>query len=240
MIGVHCLQRAFLAAIVTMAVGGAARAAEQVFDYTITHPKYGTIGTYTNVVNESAGGYRVRTRVHIQVKAMGFTLYRQDADRLEEWRGDRLISFQGVTETNGKRLEITGQAQGDAFVINLPDETLVAPGDVTPVNPWATASRSWTARATQGQTIMSTTTGKLYAATVSGGDERSVTLNGAARRLREFDISFGDKRDVVWVDRDGLPVAFRTIENGAPVDLVLTRRSRDDSIIDLISSAFLP
>ena len=28
--------------------------------------------------------------------------------------------------------------------------------------------------------------------------------------------------------------------DGAPVDLVLARRSRDDSIVDLISSAFLP
>jgi hypothetical protein len=39
-------------------------------------------------------------------------------------------------------------------------------------------------------------------------------------RLHQYEI-VGDKRQFVWLDSSGTPVAFRTEEDGAPVDFVL-------------------
>jgi len=34
-----------------------------------------------------------------------------------------------------------------------------------------------------------------------------------------------DKRQEVWIDSRGIPVQFRTVENGTPIDFVLTRET---------------
>src|SRR5688500_15179156 len=82
-----------------------ASAAPQKLVYEIRHSAYGSIGTYTNSVETSADETTVTTEGRIRVAILGIVLYRQDFDRVERWVGERLISFQGLTTTNGRATE---------------------------------------------------------------------------------------------------------------------------------------
>ena len=44
----------------------------------------------------------------------------------------------------------------------------------------------------------------------------------ARLRLKRYDI-VGNKRQSVWFDDRGIPVAFRTVEENTPIDFVVTR-----------------
>ena len=122
--------------LLLLAAMPAAGATETTYEYKIEHPRYGDIGTYANVVRAVGDVYEIETELHVAVKVLGIVMHREDAKRTERWQGDRLVSFEGVTITNGDRLEISGQAQGDHFVVTTPAGKITAPASVHPSNPW--------------------------------------------------------------------------------------------------------
>ena len=201
------------ASVALLAMAGTANAAAETLEYRVHHATYGDIGTYTNLIDRRGEMTSVRSELHLAVKLVGIVVWRQEAFRTEEWRQNRLVSFDGVTVTNGKALEVHGEARGDHFVITAPRGTIEAPATVHPSNPWS-------AMVLEPGAMMSTSTGEVSTVSVIGGEVQTVELDGARRRLRQFDI-IGEKHRVVWLDDDRVPVAFRTEERGAAVDFIL-------------------
>lgn len=195
---------------------GPAFAGEQVLEYRIQHPTYGDIGTYTNIIDRNGGDVRVQTNLRIAVKVLGITMFRQEAQRVERWHDNRFVGFDGLTVTNGDKLEVHGEARGGNFAIKTDKGTVLAPGNIHPSNPWSPMVLS-------GQLVMSTRNGEVLPARVTGGQQETVAFNGYAQRLHQYEVDT-DKRQFVWFDDRGVPVAFRTEERGTPVDFVLVRQ----------------
>jgi hypothetical protein len=205
------------AAAFFIAVQQAVAGQVQSFVYKVVHPDYGTIGTYTNEIVREGDQIHVASRLEIAVRFLGMAMYTQQANRREEWRGGRLVSFRGVTVTNGKRVDITGDAVGDHFVVTSPRGTVEAPGDIKPTNPW---SPQFFAAAT----LMSTRTGRVLDAHVTPSRDTVVGVDGRPVTVRRFDI-VSDKRETVWIDDSDVTVGFRVIEEGRPVDFILIYQS---------------
>jgi hypothetical protein len=200
-------------AVALCALAGPVRAETQAYTYAVQHPTFGRIGTYTNIIKQSGDRTQVISRLRIAIRILGFVVYRQDATRNEEWRGNRLISFQSVTTTNGKSFDVSGLARGNTFVITTPAGTTFAPADVRPSNPWSRAIL-------RAHVMMSTKTGKIEDVRIIGGNETVTTFDGKTRLLRRYLIE-GRKRGVVWLDNHGVPVAFKVWEHGTPIQMVL-------------------
>jgi uncharacterized protein DUF6134 len=201
-----------LTAIALNAMAGSAVASETLA-YRVHHASYGNIGTYTNVIERRGDNTTVRSELHLTVKLLGVVVWRQEAFRSEVWGQNRLISFDGVTVTNGKRIEVHGAARGDRFVIAAPGGTVEAPASVHPSNPWS-------AMVLAPGAMMSTSTGEVTTVGIIGGEMQAVEIGGKTLHLRQFDI-IGEKHRVVWFDANRVPVAFRTEERGAVVDFIL-------------------
>src|SRR5690349_6454733 len=126
------------AALFAMTVAaGPALANPESYEYRVIHPTYGDIGTYTNIVDRIGDSAEVRTELKLRVRILGITVWRQEAQRVERWRGPTLLSFDGVTVTNGDKLEVHGAARDGGFAITTPTGTVMAPGSVHPSNPWS-------------------------------------------------------------------------------------------------------
>lgn len=215
MVQVKSLPTALILAIVVLgALGGSARADTRTYTYIVEHPTFGHIGTYTDTVEQFGGHTWLESRLHVVIRLLGFVVFRQDAVRSEEWSGGRLILFHGVTITNGKKLEVTGKAEGNTFVINSPAGTTRAPADVYPSNPWSAGMLN-------SKVLMSTRTGEIENIHITGGGETPVTFDGKTRLLHQYRIE-GRKPGVIWLNDRNIPVAFRVWEHGTPVDFVLS------------------
>jgi len=198
-------------------VGASATSAgREIYEYRVVHSAHGDIGNYTNVVERRGDDTEVRTELHIAVKILGIVAYREEAQRIERWHRQQLVSFDGVTLINGERLEVRGEARDRGFVITTPTGTVSAPANVHPSNPWSVMVLN-------SEAMMSTRTGKLFTGSVKGGEARLVTLDGRTLWLRQFEV-VSDKHELVWFDDHGVPVAFRTEEGGSDVDFILSHR----------------
>jgi hypothetical protein len=192
-----------------------AHATETVYNYHIEHSSYGDIGTYSNTVRTDGDRAEVRSQLHVIVKILGMVVHREDADRTEIWKGDRLVRFDGVTDTNGKEIRIHGEAQGDNFVVTGPEGTNVVPGDVHPSNPWSPMVFNT-------DMMLSPKNGRVEKVSVAAASNYTpVIFDGQQKLLKRFDV-VGQEHDKVWLDEKGTPYAFQTVQEGETVDFVMT------------------
>jgi hypothetical protein len=82
--------------------------------YKVSHSMFGDIGTYTNTIEPAAGGVTVQTQAHFAINALGVPLYHEDSTRTEQWQGDRLVAFHGLTTRGADSKKIDGQARGNS------------------------------------------------------------------------------------------------------------------------------
>ncbi len=205
-IAIACLQ--------ALAPARASAGTQLVFEYRIEHPTYGDIGTFINRITKAGTTTDVQTSVRVAVKFFGATVYREISDRTERWLGDRLVAFHGVTDKDGERFEVNGQAQGGKFVVTGRDGTFTAPADVQPPNPWS-------ASCLKADTMLSSVSGRVFAAHVIDRGEDLVTVAGQKYRAHKYEVDT-DRPHTVWFDDRGLPLQIESIERGDPVRLVLT------------------
>jgi hypothetical protein len=190
-----------------------ALAGQQVYTYAVVHPIHGEIGTFTDTIDRNSETTRIDGRLRIAVKLLGIVFFREESDTTVIMRGDRLVSLQSVTEREGRHLEVHGEAQGDQFVVNAMAGSFAGPATIVPADPWFL-------KRIGEETVVFTDTGRITNVHISGGDYDTVSVNGVSVSARHF-IVMGVKRQEVWLDNREIPVMFRTVENGTPIDFVL-------------------
>jgi len=203
-----------LGMVLSVLVGATPTLAEQqLYTYSIMHPIYGQIGTLTNTINRDPEGMQIDARLRIAVEFLGIVLYHQETDITEIMRGNRLVSLQSVINKDGRHSDVHGETQGDQFVVKATAGSSVGPASIFPSDPWV-LNRAGEA------TVVYPDTGRIITLVISGGEYGAVSLNGASMSARHF-IVMGDKRQEVWLDNQGVPIMFRSVEDGTPIDFVL-------------------
>ena len=199
---------------------GPAQAEAYQLDYTVSHSKYGDIGTYTNVVDTEGQTTTVTTRLNVQVRFLGIPAYRQTAQRVEKWEGGRLVALHAVTATNGKNSEVDGAAKSNHFEIMTAKGPEEAPALVRVANPWSPAVLN-------GDTIIAPDDGTVSKVQISAPQDTTVTAGNTAVPVKQYDIDLVgiNKRYQVWFDGSGTPVKFDMIEDGSTVTFTLAAKT---------------
>jgi hypothetical protein len=200
-----------------MASAPPASAALQKFVYQVRHSTYGQIGTYTNSVETTGDRTTVTTEGRIRVSILGIVLYRQDFDRVERWMGERLMSFQGMTTTNGRAIEVKGEAEGEKFAVNSPNGSFMAPATVKLANPWSEI-------VLKGAAMLTPDRGLLEDVKVRPAEMTELSINGSKVRARRYEIArlTGEKRYELWLDDEGTTVMFNVNTRRGMVTFTLT------------------
>jgi hypothetical protein len=204
-----------------------ALAGQLVYTYAIRHPLYGQIGTFTDTIDRDPEAIRIDGRLRIAVKFLGIVVYRLESDITAIMRDDRLVSLQSATKKGGETLEVRGEAQGDQFVVNATMGSFAGPATSLPSDPFFLTG-------TGEGTMIFTDTGEIISVQVSGGDHGTVSVNDNSVSARHFVVE-GYTRREIWIDNRGIPVKFRVVEKGTPIDFVLqsTTMSPDTTVAAL-------
>ena len=204
-----------LASIVLFNACWAASDVTRQLRYRARHSVFGDIGTYTNTIQPVGDTTTIRTDVHLNVSALGVVLHREDAERIERWRGGTLREFHGTTTVNGVATKVDGKADGNVFVIVSPLGSVTAPLAIRPSNPWSSDILHST-------TMMLTDTGKVEQVQISGGDAALINIDGSDIWTQKYLID-GSLQYKIWIDRDNIPVAFAVDDKSGEVFFSLVR-----------------
>ena len=208
------------AAVLVIGVGDADAQAAQQLVYKVVHSVYGDIGTYANTVEKSGDTTTIKTASHFKVSVLGVTLHSEDAARVEQWRGDRLVYFAGTTDKNGQTTEVNGEARGNVFVIKTPSGIVSAPPTIHPANPWSAACLSST-------TMMRVDNGKVEQVQVSNSEPSNVTIDGSPIPARKYRID-GSTKYKIWIDKNDVPIKFTVDDSSGEVTFVLEKKPIGD------------
>ncbi len=194
----------------------AANASPRTYSYTISHPLYGAIGTYSRTIDEVGGDTRAVSRLRVTVRVLGIVAHRENADQTEVWRGKRLESFSSATTVNGQLISVSGEARGDHLLVTTPLGTAAAPADVAASDPWSLN------RLGPG-VVVSIKSGRIDNVDVTGGEVETVMLHGGSAPARHYHVRTAAQPNKweVWIDAHGVPIKFRSAENGGAVDFTL-------------------
>jgi len=201
-----------------------AHAQERAYSYSVVHPLYGTIGTFTESIARSGDTTRIVSRLRVAVRILGIVVHREEGDHTETFLGDRLVALDGATITNGTRIDVHGQAQGDHFVVTTQAGVVEAPADVVPSDPWLLRNLG-------AGTVVSVKTGRVFGTSVTGGEPATISLQGVTVATRHFTAQ-GEKQQDIWLNDRDVPVMFRSLENGTAINFILTSPVREAAIAE--------
>lgn len=176
---------------------------EKIYTYSVNHPTHGDIGTYKNTILDDGTEVSVRNEINVQVKVLLVVAHKENTKSEEIWKQGRLVSFSGVTQENGKKTVVTGEAEGAKFIVEAPDGSKVAPASVYPNNPWSKAIL-------KASVLLGTKTGKLYNVHADPGESRTVDLKGRTVKTEYYRVD-GDAKYELWFDERGVAVKFTEI-----------------------------
>lgn len=183
--------------------------------YEVRHTDHGDIGSYTNTIRTSGDGATVDTRFDFSVGFGPVTLYRETADRHEEWRDGRLVSYRSMTVKNGKDRLVEGRAEADAFVVRRGQGTVErGPADIWPMNPWSPAIAG-------ADTVLASASGKIYPATVVHTGTETVTIAGRDLGARRFRVTADEKTYEIWFDAEDRLIRLTAPEKDGTVTFTL-------------------
>jgi hypothetical protein len=211
------LRLAIIAALAGMSAAGPAAASGPPLQlvYRVSHSLFGDIGTYINTVEPEGSGTVVLTQAQFDVRMLGVTMYHEVAQRTERWQGNRLVSFDGVTDKGHGPVVVKGVARGNTFVITSPLGTFDAPATVHPANPWS-------ANFLHVNEMMRVDTGRVEPVHVTGGEQTLVTVGLDPVTARKYEID-GNTKYTVWLDGRGVPIKFAVDDNSGKVTFVLDK-----------------
>ena len=210
------------------AVGAGAAETPAQFVYRVSHSTFGEIGSYANTIQPTRDGVTVQTRVNFEVSLLGVRMYRENAERTEQWQGDRLVAFHGITDKGKGPVEVKGEARGDSFVISSSQGIVTAPASVHPANPWS-------AKFLHSNTMMRPDSGRIEQVRVGSGQETVLKIDGASIPAVKFEID-GSTRYIVWLDGRGVPVMFLVDDDTGKVTFTLAKCVRCGSEVTQLGS----
>jgi hypothetical protein len=190
---------------------------EKVYTYSVNHPTHGNIGTYRNGIVDSGAQVVVRNEIRVQVKVLVVVAHEEASDSREMWRSGRLVSFSGVTQENGRKTVVTGEAEGPKFVVETPQGPKEAPASVYPSNPWSRAIL-------KAKVLLGTKSGNLYRVHTGAGEPRSVVVGEKTIATEYFKVE-GDAQYELWFDERGVAVKFTEIDKNGVITFNLVEET---------------
>jgi hypothetical protein len=193
---------------------GAALAAEpasETYRYRINHQWFGELGWHQVTVRREGDRMVVEHSAELAVAILSFAAFHRRSRYQEEWLGDRLIAFTGLTEDDGVPFAVTAEAVADGLIIEGPFGRVEAPASTAPSEPSLE-------RAIERASFFDIKTGELLTAEVTAAGIEPLKIDGRVIETRKYEVT-GDLEQHVWFDDIGVFAQWRLWRQGAAITL---------------------
>ncbi|HQU42971.1 MAG TPA: DUF6134 family protein [Pirellulales bacterium] len=167
------------------------------------------------------GTTRVATEVNVKLNYLVF-VYRYEFRGQETWRGDRLLSTENHATDDGKTFEVRAQSDAGGFRVQANGRSRGEPIIDMTTNYW----RAPDLKQDRGFAFMNADRGTIHRAKVERLAPESLALGPRSVACSHYRFS-GDVQAELWFDGQNRIVRQKSIEDGYPTELRLTRVTRE-------------
>ncbi len=209
------IRRSFFICLAALAFSAAARAADAppngTYEYIVDHDVLGDVGLHKYTFTKTGDELIVNTKIRLVAKVLFVVVRRYTADRREVWRKGKLVSYDSVTDDDGKVMKVKARAVGGKLVIVGPGGRVEQPGQALPAFVW---SQDYVRQAL----AMHAETGALKKVNARDAGEETISVGGRKIKAHKFVVGGGLQREV-WYDQKGLWVRLRFVRDGDKINV---------------------
>jgi len=160
------------------------------------------VGQQTVFFQPMDGGINTTIEMRLDVKMLGFTVYRFGYRSEALWRDGQLVELNAITDDDGTQTQVSAATRGDWIQVTGPSGDRAAQAGVFPTN-------HWNPGVVGSRAVLNTITGQIAAVNINAGGREVVQTASGPVEANRFVYS-GDLHDVeVWYDAEGRWVRLR-------------------------------
>ena len=161
-------------------------------------------------------GVSVNSRLRIDIKFLGLTVYKYRYESISQWGGGRLIALNTSVDDDGKKHNVSVKLRNGRLLLTGPSGDMLAPLNAYPTN-------HWNVDVLRSDHVINTITGKLNQVMIDRVGNAIVPTNTGPRDATHYRYS-GDLEAEAWYDRSGRWVRLRFgAKDGSVVEYVCKR-----------------
>jgi len=164
------------------------------------------IGRHRFTLAGAGEGVVLRSEAQFDVRVLFISAYRYEHEAVEQWQDGCLQSLASRTETNGKRVAVSAQSQGDRLAVTGPAGSDLHEGCVM-------SFAYWDPRILQAERLLNSQTGELVPVQVTAQGRETVSVRGQLRPASRHRISGPELSIDLWY-ADGRWVALEALAEG--------------------------
>ena len=175
-----------------------------------------TVGEHKVTFVRTEEGLSVDSRLRIDIRFLGLTVYKYRYVSRSIWGGGRLLNLNAAVDDDGKRHNVTAKHFNGRLHITGPAGLKFASPNTLPTN-------HWNVSVLRSDHVINTITGKLNRVRIERVGEDTVTTNAGPRYATHYRYT-GDLDADVWYDQMGRWVKLRFgVKDGSIVEYMCKR-----------------
>lgn len=192
----------------------AAPAKEGTYRYLVTHEHLGEVGEHRYDIAHEDGRTTVTAEIDLEAKVLFVPVRYYKSQRKEVWEDGRLVSYEAHTDDDGKIIDVAARREGDEVVIEGPQGTRTAPGDIF-------VTSAWDLERVKDGLLLGTETGEVFEVAMEEVGRETVELeSGKQTEVTHYRMT-GDLEQDMWYDARGMWVQLRFKRDGDWIDVTL-------------------
>lgn len=162
------------------------------------------IGRHSFEVTNSGGVTEVRSEAKFRYTFLLIPAYRYDHNVAERWSGDCLLGLDANTVTNGDRVRVSGERNGDRFTVVSNERPAYLPECVM-------SFAYWNPDVLNQQQLLNPQTGEYVPVQIEAAGEDRLEVRGEPVRARRYRLRAYDLDLTLWYSDNGEWLGLQSI-----------------------------
>ena len=153
------------------------------------------IGRHSYEVSNDAGITQVRSEARFRYRFLLIPAYRYDHSAAERWSDDCLLGLDADTVTNGDRVQVSGERDGDRFMVLNDEGSADLPECVM-------SFAYWNPDVLQQEQLLNPQTGEFVPVEIEAVGEDQLEIRGELVSARRYQLRAYDLNLTLWYSDD--------------------------------------
>ncbi len=168
------------------------------------------IGAHRFELSEQGGSQRLQSEANFKYRFLFVTAYTYEHSASEKWSGNCLTALDAKTNTNGKRSTVSGELDGDVFVLDGNEQQRT-------LRQCVMTFAYWNPEFLEQQRLLNPQTGEFLDVSVEEVGSEQLEIRGSTVAATRFKLTAANIDVTLWYSNDNQWLALESVAKGGRI-----------------------